>query len=344
MGPALKIFLISVLIGLSFGTFIYLNYDHRPVRILISIISSVSIGSLMMLAIYYRSHFTVVTGNVTLKMVIMIFLLLLAAMAGTEITLIIQAWLTNSHYTFLNGGSIYVLNILVVMVAGIPIYVSEEWKSVANARVLNQQYRLLQLEQQKTMFELEALRSKINPHFLYNVHNTIAGLISKDPAKAEKLVLLLSKFFRFTLTKSSPTFHAVSEEIDIITTYLQMLNLRYESRMTYAVIAGPEVLHLQMPSFILQPLVENAVKHGIENTTGNGFVNVEFRLKDDTLLICISDSGPAFADIPITGHGLGMVSNKLKLLYNDDYELELVNRPTKHVRISIPKNYQHPLN
>lgn len=267
----------------------------------------------------------------------MILLLLIAALLGSEITFIMQSWISAQIYQAFNGGNIYILNILIVLVAGIPIYVSEEWKQVANSRIVNQQYKLLQLEQQKTLFELELLRAKINPHFLYNVHNTIAGLISKDPSKAEELVILLSKFFRFTLNKNSATFHTVNDELDIITTYLHMQQIRYERHMTYTIKADPEVLQLQMPSFILQPIVENAVKHGIEVSTTSGCICVEIRLNQEMISILISDSGPPFPDIPGSGLGLQMVLNKLKLLYLDRYTLELNNSPEKYVKLTIPK-------
>ncbi|ACU63156.1 sensor histidine kinase [Chitinophaga pinensis] len=338
MHPAIKTLLLCILIGATFGTYLYFTYDHRFIRIAVNVLSSVNIGSLMMLLIYYRGYFINRFTNAALKVIVMILLLILVALTGTELTLIMRAGIMGEAFVPFSAGSIYILNILVVMVIAIPIYISEEWKSMANARMLQQQYRLLQLEQQQTAFELELLRAKINPHFLYNMHNTIAGLISQDPAKAEELVLLLSKFFRFTLNKDSVTCHPVKDELDIISTYLHMQQIRYGNRMRYTIHAAPDTLHMQMPSFILQPLVENAVKHGIETMAADGNIDVQLSLKDTHLVICIADSGPAFPDIPGTGMGLQMVMNKLKLLYGDNYTIELNNTPEKYVRIIIPGN------
>lgn len=171
MHRAINTVLICTCIGLSFGTYLYFSYDHRPGRILISVLSTVTIGSLMMLTIYFRHYFTGFTGYQSVKVGIMIALLIFVALLGTELTFILQGALLADHkYKAFNGGSIYVLNILIVLVTGIPIYASEEWKGILNARLLSQQYRVLQLEQQQTAFELELLRAKINPHFLYNVH------------------------------------------------------------------------------------------------------------------------------------------------------------------------------
>lgn len=338
MHSAIKTLLLCILIGATFGTYLYFTFDHRPIRIAINILSSVNIGSLMMLLIYYRGYFINRFSQAALKVVVMILLLILVALIGTELTLIMRAWLIGEPFVPFSAGSIYILNILMVMVIAIPIYISEEWKSMANARMLQQQYRLLQLEQQQTAFELELLRAKVNPHFLYNMHNTIAGLISKDPAKAEELVLLLSKFFRFTLNKNSATYHSVKDELDIITTYLHMQQIRYGNRMRYTIDAAPATLHLQMPSFILQPLVENAVKHGIETMAANGAIDIQICLQGAQLIIRIADSGPAFPDIPGTGMGLQLVMNKLKLLFADNYTLELNNTPEKYVQLIIPGN------
>lgn len=338
MHTALKTILICILIGLTFGIYLYFNYDHRPVRIFISVISSINIGSLMMLAIYYRTVFTNLTSYQSIKVLIMISLLIISSLLATEITFFLHALLwTDQKYELFNGGNIYILNTLIVLITGIPIYVSEEWKSMLNSRISSQQYRLLQLEQQQTIFELELLRAKINPHFLYNVHNTIAGLISKDPLKAEELVVLLSRFFRFTLNKNSATFHSLTDELDIITTYLHMQQIRFEDRMVYTIHTDPLALRLQVPSFILQPLVENAVKHGIESSAANGFIIVHITLDQKNMFIRIADSGPEFPDKPSAGQGLHMVMNKLKLLYKADFEIEFNNPPEKYVQLTLPR-------
>ncbi|MCF0054935.1 histidine kinase [Dyadobacter sp. CY356] len=338
MLPALKTLLICLLIGLGFGMYLYFTYDQRLERIVISVLSTACIGSLMMLVINYRNFFTMVTSIQSYKMIIMIILLILAALTGSEMMFFAQSLIwKNEHYQLFSGGNIYFLNILIVLVTGIPIYVSEEWKSLLNSQILSQQYRVLELEQQKTTFELELLRAKVNPHFLYNVHNTIAGLILKDPAKAEKMVLLLSKFFRFTLNKNSATFHAVSDETDIIRTYLDMQKIRFGDRLDYVIEADNTVLPLQIPSFILQPIVENALKHGIEKRKENGVVKVGIKLDGNEMLVTISDSGPEFSAMPGSGMGLQMVRTKLQLLYPGNFTLELNNEPEKHVRIIIPK-------
>lgn len=337
MFEALKVILICTAIGLSFGTYFYFTAGRHFSSFVTSVVSSVSIGSLMMLAIRFRRYFTMITTVQYLKVVIIIVLLILASLLGSELTLLIKVRLFGSDYIFLNGMDMYILNVLISLVTGIPIYISEEWKEALNSRVLNQQLKLLQLEQQNTTFELELLRAKINPHFLYNVHNTIAGLISKDPQKAEKMVLLLSRFFRSTLNKTSATYHLISDEIDIIKTYLELQSIRYEERLNYKIHITEGLLNLEMPSFILQPLVENSIKHGIEKKSGKGSIVVTITSIDKEINIRVADTGDDFPQFPGLGVGLETVSNKLRLLYKDNFQINFSKLPHKYVEIIFPE-------
>ncbi len=151
------------------------------------------------------------------------------------------------------------------------------------------------------------------------------------------MVMLLSKFFRFTLNKDSSTYHTVADELDIVKTYLNMQQIRYEKKLSYQIHAAAETLNLPIPSFILQPVVENAVKHGIETSIDTGVIAVNIELAGMYLQITVADSGPPFPDQPGSGAGLTMVMNKLKLLYGDEFKMELINSPEKHVRFVLPK-------
>lgn len=336
MHPAIRTVLLCILIGLAFGVFFFFAYDRQPVRIVINVISTVTIGPMMMLVIHFRFYLTRFFRQDGVRTLVMIIALTATALAGTELTLILQSALpSGAGYHAFSGGSVYFLNILIVLVTGIPIYVSEESKSRLAMRIADQQYRMLQLEQQRTAAELQSLRAKVNPHFLYNVHNTIAGLIPKDPLKAEQLVLLLSGFFRSTLSKDSSGFHAVRDELEIADTWLRMQHIRFGDRLSYAIRADPESLDRPVPSFLLQPLIENAVKHGIEPLMGGGWVEVQIVPEQSGLLIRVADSGVAFPERPVAGHGIQMVLTKLKLLYGNDFVFELNNDP-KYVHLFIP--------
>jgi len=336
MHPAIRTVLICILIGLAFGVFFFFAYDRQPMQIAINVISTVTIGTMMMLVIHFRFYLTRFFRRDGVRILVMIIALTTTALAGTELTLIIKSALPpGADYRAFSGGSIYFLNILIVLVTGIPIYVSEESKSRLAMRIADQQYLLLQLQQQRTAAELQSLRAKVNPHFLYNVHNTIAGLIPKEPSKAEQLVMLLSGFFRSTLSKDSTGFHTIRDELEIADTWLRMQHIRFGDRLSYAIDADPGLLDRPIPSFLLQPLIENAVKHGIEPSMDRGRVEVRIIPEQSGLLIRVADSGLAFPEHPVAGHGLQMVLTKLKLLYGNDFIFELNNDP-KYVHLFIP--------
>ena len=335
MRTTVRTILISIVIGLSFGSYLYFTYDHRPVRIYTSLLSALCIGCLMMLVITKRQYITAFISSRRTKAVLISLLLIVAALLGTELTFLLRGLTFAPPYQPFSAGSIYILNILIVLVAGFPIYISEEWKEIQQAQSRQQ------LAQQQLTFELELLKAKVNPHFLYNMHNTIAGLIPRDPAKAEELVLLLSKFFRFSLDKHSAGFHRVSDELEIIQTYLHMQQIRFSSKMSYQINASPDILHLLLPGFILQPLVENAVKYGIEASAASGCINIQLSLTAAQLHITIGDTGPGFPDYPGSGHGLQLVLQKLQLLYGENFSLTFHSSPEKYVRLVIPKRDPH---
>lgn len=344
MRNAAKVILIAGAIGLSFGLYLYFFYDHHLLRIFSSFFSSAIIGSLMMAVIYNRHYFLPARMPAGLRAFIMIVLLVLASLVGTGLHFVVLSLLPGGPpFSWPGEDSIYILNVLIVMVIGVPIYVSEEGRRQLSGQVQSQQYRLLQLEQQQQAFELELLRAKVNPHFLYNVHNTIAGLIPTEPEKAETLVLLLSRFFRSSLTMNSHTFHTLGEELDIITTYLRMQQIRFEDRMHFNLVVAEGLQDLQVPSFILQPMVENAVKHGIEKHPGGGTINITVQEDQTNIVYTITDPGAAFADTPGSGSGLKLVTGKLHLLYGNAYHIVFNNPPEKYVSITFPKQHQdHP--
>lgn len=341
MRNAFRVILIAGAIGLSFGLYRYFWYGHHALDIVGSVMSCLIIGSLMMAVIYGRHYFLPAGIAAGGKALVVTLLLILASGVGTALYFLLLSWLPGGPPFRLPGqSSTYILNVLIVVVAGIPIYASEEGRRQLSGLVQSQQYRVLQLEQQQQAIELELLRAKVNPHFLYNVHNTIAGLIPTAPEKAETLVLLLSKFFRASLSMNSHTFHSLEAELDIVTTYLQMQQLRFGDRMQFSLHVPAGTEQWMVPSFILQPIVENAVKHGIEACTGGGTITITVQEKGGQLTYTITDPGTPFTGTPGSGAGLKLVTGKLQLLYGNAFRVIFNNPPEKYVSITFPS--QHP--
>lgn len=142
--------------------------------------------------------------------------------------------------------------------------------------------------------ELVALKSQINPHFVFNCLNSIKGLIYENELdEADKYIDRFAQLFRNTLEASSHTFHSVLTEIAYLRTYLEMEQVSLKGRFEFSVEADPETMELQIPTMLLQPHVENAVKHGMSGLSNRkGQISVSFRMEQAQLTALISDNGP----------------------------------------------------
>ncbi|WP_430974220.1 sensor histidine kinase [Sunxiuqinia rutila] len=196
--------------------------------------------------------------------------------------------------------------------------------------------QLAQLSELHKQAELQSLQSKINPHFLYNSLNSIASLATIDGQKTEKMALALSDFFKYSLNKEQKQTVSLKEEMESVETYLIIEKVRFGERLNYEVQLPQELEEAHIPQFLIQPLVENAVKHGLSQLTHNGLIRVVVERVNKQLKIRVFDNGPAFPDEPIAGYGLQSIQEKLNLLYQNKAWLKWENAPEKHILIVLP--------
>ena len=233
---------------------------------------------------------------------------------------------------------IYVVGDL--LIANLFLYVLTQGRQLTR-KMSEQEFQLLSLEKLKTRAELDALQAKINPHFLYNALNSIASLVHTDAEKAEEMTMLLAKLFRYSTGREGTLFASLGDELEIVRTYLQVEQVRFGNRLVFSVaVADPALTELQLPQFLLQPIVENAIKHGIAKRADEGRIDVRIYQKTrsdgpNELHLCVHDNGPAFPDDMGGGYGLRSIQGKLKLLYADDARVELQNWPVKQVLLII---------
>ncbi len=189
---------------------------------------------------------------------------------------------------------------------------------------------------------LQALRMQINPHFLFNTLNTISALIHDNPNAADKMVVRLSKLLRRTLDRGETQEVPLREEIEFLKGYLEIEQTRFGNRLGVEISVAPEVEHLMVPHLILQPLVENAIRHGIEPREEPGRVVVTARRDGDRLELSVRDNGDGLAapdaGRPQGGIGLSNTRSRLAHLYGADYSFDLTNGPGGglEARIRIP--------
>lgn len=216
------------------------------------------------------------------------------------------------------------------------------------------------LRQAASDAELAALQARINPHFLFNTLNSIAALIAEDPAKAETVTWQLSSLFRYALQANTRGLVTVEEELTIVRKYLDIEKVRLGNRLEYHIDVTPELGAQEIPALLLQPLVENAIKHGIAPQIGGGVVRIVGHRAGNQAIFTITNSigpvslpadsahsvGPASLPVdsasrisPVPGAGVGLenVRERLETMYGGDASVTLSHADgVTTTRVTVP--------
>jgi LytS/YehU family sensor histidine kinase len=177
-----------------------------------------------------------------------------------------------------------------------------------------------------TRAELKALRAQINPHFLFNSLSVIAGLIQYRPELADETIEQLAQVFRYTLRKSENEWSALGEEVEFVTAYLRVEQARFGDRLEVERAVSPEAARVAVPAMCIQPLIENAIKHGVSAVAERGRIGLRAAIEGEQLVVEVSDSGPGFPanftlEEPGEGHGLRNVAERLRGYYGESARL-----------------------
>jgi LytS/YehU family sensor histidine kinase len=226
-------------------------------------------------------------------------------------------------------------------------YLSEDYEILSrlSAAVVEhvEQRRAMELQSLVSEAELRALQAQINPHFLFNSLNTLYGTIARDNAEARRLVLNLADVFRYFLRSDRP-FIRVDEELKIVRAYLEIEELRLGSKLTTEIAIDRDVLEMEIPVLSIQPLVENAVKHGVAARTGDGFVRLSVRSSHGRLLVNVSNSGEFDSQSNSAGPGIGLgnVRRRLALCYGEASRIDVnVAHGVTNVSFALPLARSH---
>lgn len=218
------------------------------------------------------------------------------------------------------------------------VYVVIDYLDIERKRKFDEkELELSRLRELKTKAELDALHSKINPHFLYNALNSIADLSVTDGKKARKMTIALADLFRYSINYSNNNYSTVKDEVEMANVYLQIEKIRFEDKLNYTLKVEDGLDNYLVPRFILQPLAENAVKHGLKATGQMTEINLIVKREGTGLVMNVADSGPAFPDELNPGYGVKSVYDKLDLLFPGNYEMRFTNQPVKQVSLHIHK-------
>jgi sensor histidine kinase YesM len=204
-----------------------------------------------------------------------------------------------------------------------------------------------QLRTQLVQSQLEALKMQVQPHFLFNTLHSISALLSKDTEAARKMITRLGDFLRLTLENSGSMEVTLQQEIEFLDGYLEIERIRFRDRLTTHIQIDPEVLDVRVPNLILQPIVENAMRHAIGNSHA-GRVEITAAPRNGVVRIEVKDNGPGIhVDGSLEarpGRGLGLANTRARLvgLYGEAARFELTNDPAGGliVTLEIPREPQ----
>lgn len=190
-----------------------------------------------------------------------------------------------------------------------------------------------QLESQLSQAQLQALKMQLQPHFLFNTLHSISALLNEDTEAARRMIARLGDFLRLTLENSGTQEVSLQKEMDFLTCYLEIERIRFQDRLTTFVEVEPCALDVQVPNLILQPIVENAIRHGIAPRSTPGQIEIQAKQFDGMLRIRVRDNGPGLSVNPTAkkslSKGLGLANTRARLeqLYGGAHRFELANAP-----------------
>lgn len=183
------------------------------------------------------------------------------------------------------------------------------------------------IEKQLAAARLENLSRQLQPHFLFNALNAVSSVMYEDVARADQMLALISDFLRATLRLPESPLIAVSSELDFTRRYLDVMQTRLESRLRFAISCDPQAEAVQVPALILQPLVENAVEHGKEPSSGKLDIDIDIQRHNQQLRITIRDHGPG-PRRNTGGHGLANTRQRLATAYRGEASFSLERHPS----------------
>ena len=192
------------------------------------------------------------------------------------------------------------------------------------------------LTAQLAQAQLQALRMQIHPHFLFNTLNSISALLHKDVEAADRMIARLGDFLRLTLNRSNAQLVDLEQELEFLNCYLNIELIRFQDRLTVEMDIDPDALTTMVPNLILQPIVENAVRHGVAKQTGSGRISIRAHRLGERLIMKVEDNGPGL-NASSNGSGIGLSNTRARLeqFYGDDFSFEIANSINRGASVTL---------
>ncbi|MDH5445504.1 MAG: histidine kinase [Gammaproteobacteria bacterium] len=274
--------------------------------------------------------------------------LLVGAIAGvTNAMLVSLLWndtsLVSMELLRINGYRWIFVNLFLALFFGsivLYFFMSRERHHQAARTIREVQIKNLDHEKQIAETQLQLLQAQIEPHFLFNSLSNVISLIESEPDKARLMLESLTRYLRSSLSRSQDRQGCLQDELDLIENYFKILQIRMGERLQYSINVDKTLLSCPFPIMLLQPLVENAIKHGLEPLAEGGRVELSITRAEDQLKITVSDNGVGLKEGDLKGFGLMNVRKRLQSLYGDAAQLEIQDNSPRGVIIRIEMPYE----
>jgi len=239
-------------------------------------------------------------------------------------------WLLQNAFLIFDYGAMSYWLILVI------VYALE-----SSQRSQQIELRASRLQAQLAQSQLQALKMQLHPHFLFNTLNSISALMNKNTSAADTMIARLGDFLRLTLDNSGKQEVSLYEELQFLKCYLEIERIRFQDRMSVKMDIEAETLEARLPNLILQPIVENAICHGLQPQDMPGQIEIESKRLNGHLRVAITDNGPGLSSkegsdsLARRGVGLTNTEARLRQFYGHDYRFELKNGKEAGLTVTI---------
>ena len=206
---------------------------------------------------------------------------------------------------------------------GMAYYLQRERSALLEAELKTRELQHLEAERRGLEARLKMLQAQIEPHFLFNTLANLAGLIEADPKLASRLLEALNRYLRASLQRTRAEGGTLGDEMDLLAAYLEVLKIRLGKRLDFSFTLPNSLRALPFPPMLLQPLVENAIRHGIEPKVEGGRIDIAAEQGEGQLKLSVRDTGAGFGDEPGNGIGLSNIRARLTALFGPDATLEI---------------------
>jgi len=211
------------------------------------------------------------------------------------------------------------------MIGSVAIYLYFFRERAFAAEAIVQEERIKRLSTEKKVIEsnLRLLQAQVEPHFLFNTLSSVLSLLDTDLEKGKSMLLNFMQYLRASLDKSRDSASTIAQEMEIIRAYLDIFKVRMGERLRYVIDVPENIMHLPFPSMIIQPVVENAIKHGLESKIEGGEILIRCEAGDDLLRVEIADTGLGFNEKTELGFGLSNIKERIERLYGNEGQIVL---------------------